>query len=149
LLISTPFFFRLTEAASKQAYPKGSAFQTTPPVFHGSVIDEGEDEVKEGKSTLESLLANHGSLNVTNELEVDPPFASGLLAEVRNGHWRNRKAFRDVIFIFDAAKIFSGLRQSPEGAYVREMEGRCQYWSIQQIGMRFVLIAYFEALARV
>jgi len=106
---------------------------------------QGQGQEEEGGPTLVSLLANHASLDVTNELNVPLPSADGALADVRSGYYRDRQVLLNVIFIFDSVKAFSGLRQSPEE--VRERGGQYQCWAIQQIGTSFVLIAYFGALS--
>ena len=69
-----------------------------------------EQEGDEGRPTLESLLANHASLNVTNALEVLPPFARGEFADVHSGSCRKRKVLLNAIFILDSAKKILGLR---------------------------------------
>ena len=65
--------------------------------------EQGEDE---RRPTLESLLANHASLNVTNELEVHPPFTRGEFADVYSGSYRKRKVLLDVSLVSILLKIF-------------------------------------------
>jgi len=57
-----------------------------------------------------AFLANHASLNVTNELEVHPSFARGEFADVHSGSCRKRKVLLDVIFVINFANFSLGLR---------------------------------------
>jgi hypothetical protein len=84
-------------AAAADALSSNAASSGVAQKRKGKTSEQEEED--EEPPTLDSILANHASLNVTNELDVHPPFASGELAEVHSGSCRKKKVLLDVILL--------------------------------------------------